>query len=122
MKKLSTILFSILLISNINLFADNANKEKSSEEVTESSLPVMGMISGRVIDSSTGEALSGVTVSLEGTKKVAFTDFDGKFHFQEADLRSAKLNASFISYKNSTATIHGKNSNEDIVLKLKTLY
>ncbi|MFP4556007.1 MAG: carboxypeptidase-like regulatory domain-containing protein [Bacteroidales bacterium] len=122
MKKLSTILISILLILNINLFANNANDDKNNEETAESSSASMGVISGRVIDSSTGEALSGATVSLEGTNKVAFTDFDGRFYFQEANLNSARISANFISYEKTTANISGNSTDEEITLKLKTIF
>lgn len=42
-------------------------------------------IKGKVTDSTTGEALIGATVQIEGTAKAAATDIDGLFTFSGLD-------------------------------------
>lgn len=58
-------------------------------------------ISGKVVDNLTGEALAGVTVSIEGTDVKAYTDLDGNFTIKSIDAGSYNLILSLISYKNS---------------------
>lgn len=57
-------------------------------------------IKGKVTDSTTGEALIGATVQIEGTTKAAATDIDGLFTFSGLD-ESANytLTIKYISYK-----------------------
>ena len=40
-------------------------------------------LQGTVVEASTGEPLSGVTITLVDLDKQLFTDFDGKFDFQD---------------------------------------
>lgn len=58
---------------------------------------VIGKISGKVTEASTGEALIGVTVMFEGTKIGTFTDIDGNFSI-EVPSSSARLVFSYTGY------------------------
>jgi len=83
-------------------FADNngnsANKNKSNE--TTSANAVVS-ISGKVIDFTSGEALAGVEVAIEGSTKKVRTDFDGNFKIDNIKPGSYNLIASYISYNKS---------------------
>lgn len=60
-----------------------------------------GTIRGTVFDNSTGEALIGVTVLIQGTTTGAVTDFDGNFEIK-ADAGVYNLQVSYVSYAGLT--------------------
>ncbi len=57
-----------------------------------------GKITGKIVDSKTGETLPGATVLLEGTTKGASSDFDGNFSLNNVPVGSQVLIVSFITY------------------------
>lgn len=121
MKKLSKLIIGLLLVSSVSAFATEDKKESvETATAAEAATFSMNTITGRVIDNTSGEALAGVTVTIEGTDMVAFTDFDGNFKFTDVNLRSAKISASFISYEKSQLSIF-PNTNE-VVLTMKSVY
>jgi len=93
------IIASILFLSIIGfIYAGNENEKSGEAPAT----PVeMVTLSGSVVDLNSGEALTGVEVTIEGTDISVYTDFDG--HFEINDVKPGKYNliASYISYKNS---------------------
>lgn len=65
-------------------------------------------IKGKVTDSTTGEALIGATVQIEGTAKAAATDIDGLFTFSGLDENANyTLTIKYISYKTKKLTGFG---------------
>ncbi|PKP39001.1 MAG: hypothetical protein CVT98_03785 [Bacteroidetes bacterium HGW-Bacteroidetes-15] len=121
MKKLGTLLIGIMLLTSMSLMA-NENKKTASENSAEAQATPTAMksITGKVVDLSTGEALAGVTVLIDGTDMVAFTDFDGKFKFSNVNLNAAKISASFISYEKSLLNISPSSS--ELVVTMKSVY
>jgi TonB-dependent receptor len=68
-----------------------------------------GSISGRILDSKTGEELIGVSVQIEGTVTGAATDFEGKYTIANVKPGTYTLIVSYISYtKKSMAGIEVK--------------
>ncbi len=57
-----------------------------------------GVITGRVIDSETGESLIGVNVVIEGTTRGAATDVEGRFTIQNVEPGRYTLVVSIVSY------------------------
>ncbi len=96
MKK-QIIALAFILLTGI-AFAD---KDSSKSNGAKSPASQTVSITGKVIDFKTGEALTGVEVKLEGTDTKTYTDFDGKFSFN--NVKSGKYNiiASYISYDKS---------------------
>jgi len=98
-KSLLTLSF---LIAVVFVFAGNTgnpeNKNKSTE--TSSSNSTVS-ITGKVIDFTSGEALAGVEVAIEGSEKKVHTDFDGNFKIENLKPGSYNLIASYISYNKS---------------------
>jgi hypothetical protein len=94
------IVLSVLLVGS-TVLAMAANKESKSENTPTTSAQVTQLY-GEVIDKNTNESLVGVKVTLDGTDKVAYTDFDGKYSFNDLKQGTYKLTASYISYENST--------------------
>ncbi len=67
-------------------------------------------ICGVVTDSSTGEALMGITVLLKGTTTGTLTDVDGKYCLEiPADAKSDELVFSYIGFENKTVKIADSN-------------
>jgi len=91
---------SVLLIGS-TVFAMAANNENKSEN-TSTGKTVVTELSGEIVDTNTNETLVGVKVSIDGTDKVAYTDFDGKYHFDNLKPGTYNLTASYISYENKT--------------------
>ena len=65
------------------------------------------MISGKVIDVS-GEALIGVTVTVQGTNTGTATDIDGNYSIKAAS--DAVLEISYIGYEKKTIPVNGQSS------------
>ena len=98
-QKLS-IIVAITLISFGSLFANNDKKDKATNTTTTSTTQ-LSALSGKIIDITTGEALVGVKVEIEGTNHSCYTDFDGNFSFNKIKAGYYNISTSYISY-NST--------------------
>ena len=60
---------------------------------------VNGTIAGFVKDLKTQEALTGVSISLEGTTLGAVTDIDGYFKIEKVPTKTYNLKATYVGYK-----------------------
>ncbi|MGD9555516.1 MAG: carboxypeptidase-like regulatory domain-containing protein [Mangrovibacterium sp.] len=96
MKKL---LMSVLLVGCV-VFSFAAKKESKKEKAVD--VAEVTTINGRVLDQRTNETLVGVKVELKGTNQVVYTDFDGKYNFENVKPGTYVLTASYISYEEST--------------------
>ena len=76
-----------------------ADKESQPEVKSNANLIVL---SGKVVDKTTSEALVGVKVVLDGTDQVAYTDFDGNYNFNNIEAGKYNVKASYISYQESS--------------------
>lgn len=101
-------LFLSILFIGLVAVATAGNKEGKNETTADNA--VLTVLSGEVVDQLTHEALVGVKVTLEETDQVVYTDFDGKYTFENLNPGTYNLTASYISYEN--------NSLEDLELRL----
>jgi hypothetical protein len=86
-----------LLALGMNVFATEKNKnDKKAETKNEATSKVC--LTGTIIDEQTKETLAGVEVSIEGSNLKTYTDFEGKFSFDNIKAGSYKVNANIISY------------------------
>jgi hypothetical protein len=72
-------------------------------------------LKGQVVDFISGESLTGVEVSIEGTDAKAYTDFDGNFEIKEVMPGNYNLIATYISYNNSLVENFKAGENENKV-------
>lgn len=79
-------------------------------------------VRGKVVDSSTGEALAGATVMVEGTKKVATTDADGLFEVKGLRAKPCAILIKYISYKNSRVVVNPAKTDTVVVVPLETAF
>ena len=115
-----------LLAAVVIAFAANngnsANKNNPAEPVAAPAANTNTVIiAGKVIDFTSGEALAGVEVAIEGTTKKVYTDFDGNFKI--ADLKPGNYNviASYISYNKSfIEKLNVEKSNSPLNIKLQS--
>ena len=115
MKKLVVI---TLMISCFAFSATQAADDAKGKESTTAKIS----ISGTIIDEATGESLAGVSVTLEGTDKTVYTDFDGKFNFPEVVPGEYTLKTTFISYRAASRKVKADADNkEGLDVKLKSL-
>lgn len=96
MKKLA-IAIIFFLVTGV-LFADNDSDKKSTPAEP---APQTVILSGCVVDFSSGESLTGVEVQIEGTDIKTYTDFDGNFEFPDMKPGNYNIIASYISYEKS---------------------
>ena len=89
---------TVALVFSIGMFASNEKENKDSKKRPANSETVSTMLSGRIVDQATGESLTGVKVMLEGTNKVAYTDFDGDFAFDTVEPGKYNVAVDYISY------------------------
>ncbi len=99
----------------LSVFATMANN-KSESSNSESKVAVKKMITGKVIDPVTNEAIAGATVSINGKK--VFTDFEGNFQVENPKDKTAEMTVSMISYTSKTVVLTSEKSQE-IVIGLK---
>lgn len=118
MKTIAAIVIGLILTSNIVLATSKGN-EKDAEKVAESTALNVNL-SGKVVDITTGEALVGVTLKIDGTNQIAYTDFDGNFTFSNILPGTVSISASYISYEKATLNFSTKDA-ASIKLSLKSI-
>lgn len=69
---------------------------KAGDGKPSNSAPV---VSGVVVDGSSGEILAGVLVKLGENGPAVYTDFDGHFEFNASPSKQVDLSLSMVSYK-----------------------
>jgi len=97
MKKLVLTFATLLMVSVLSIASSDVTAENESVRTMS--------LAGQVFDVSTGEALAGVKVALEGTNEVSYSDFEGNFSFKGLVPGSYKLSTSYISYKSSDVEV-----------------
>lgn len=107
-------ILSILLVAFIG-FAFAGNEDNKSTATPAKAVT----LTGTVIDMNTGEALTGVEISVEGTDTKVYSDFDGNFSITNVKPGEYNLVASFISYKKSLVEDFKADGNEQVNIKLQ---
>jgi predicted nicotinamide N-methyase len=82
-------------------------------------------ISGKVIDESTGQALPGTTVIIEGTTNGTIADYDGNFTIKDVPTGTYNLIANFVSYKKMTQEVtveSGQNYDYTVIADFALFY
>jgi hypothetical protein len=75
-------------------------------------------IRGLVTDQATGETMPGVKISLDGTQKMALTDFDGKFTLNNIPEGKYSITAKYATYNTKTITDVEVKTGEPTVLNI----
>jgi len=99
MKKISRLLLIAGLVLCFNDIKASKNSESSNANLITSS------VKGQIIDKTSGEALTGVAVKVNGLNEIVYTDFDGYFEIDNIRPGKYELSLNYISYKNLDKTI-----------------
>ncbi|SHF46900.1 CarboxypepD_reg-like domain-containing protein [Mariniphaga anaerophila] len=94
-------------------------KDKGEKTNTDMESTAAVALTGTVYDSDSGETLVGVEVQLEGTTEKAYTDFDGKFTFENVKPGDCKIVANYISYNKATETLKLDGKKNEVKIQLK---
>lgn len=76
----------------------------------------LGNITGKVIDSTTGQALPGATIYIHEFEKGVATNHNGTFSFEIIPSNEIILEVSFLGYETKIVTVH---SSTEIIISLK---
>lgn len=96
-----------------------AGNENTKENKAEAPVANTVSISGNVADLTTGEVLTGVEISIEGTDVKTYSDFDGNFVINNLTPGEYNLIASFISYKKSLVEDYKADGKNAVNIKLQ---
>lgn len=77
---------------------DKGGVEELSPDQGQTGYLQTGIIAGTVVDSTNGEALPGVNVSIVGTQRGAATDLEGRYRITELEPGTYDVRASFVGY------------------------
>lgn len=116
MKAIAALIIAISISTVV--FAGNEKVDKS-EKAEKQTVVISKIIAGKVVDSTSGEALVGVAVTLDGSQEVTYTDFEGNFQFANAKAINANLIVSLISYEK--VSIQATAGVENLKISLKQL-
>ena len=112
-KLFSTIALIMMLLSQ-GVFADNDQVTAETAKPSQCT-----SINGRIVDAESGEFLVGVLVKLEGTDKVAYTDFDGKYSFDQVPKGSYSVQVEYVSYEKKSSETFNTEENNTVDIKLQ---
>jgi len=113
LKKRLTINFSALsAIKIITLFLILFSAQLSSQAQT-------AVLTGKITDKETGEALPGVNIILKGTYYGAATDINGKFSIQAINPGTYNVEVSLIGYKSVQFTGYQLNAGQTKTLDVE---
>lgn len=112
-KVILTVLFAVSIGFS---FADNEGKVSEAKETPAPTIE----LKGQVVDITSGEALTGVEIRIDGTDLKTYTDFDGNFTFQNIKPGKYNLVTSYISYKGSLIeNFSADEDNNEVSIKLE---
>lgn len=112
MKKLT----AILLVFTLAVFVYNSFASTTGDKV-----PNSVTLSGKVIDKSTQETLTGALVRIEGTDLEAYTDFDGNFTITGILPDTYKVKCSMISYRDREEEIKIDQNSGEVQITLENI-
>lgn len=116
---MKTLIFSaIILFASMAAIADNKDGNSKASDNSDNSATVL--LSGSVTDENSGESLVGVEVQIDGTDMKTYTDFDGKFSFENVKPGDCKLTASYISYEKESKKLDLDSRQNEIKIKLQS--
>lgn len=111
MKRIAFVLVAVCLTLGAVAKDDPKGKDEKAK-----ALPVLV---GQVVDQDTGEALTGVSIKVNGSETCVFTDFDGSFEIRNLDPGKYNLEISLISYQSNLLENLEVNGGERKALKVE---
>lgn len=120
MKKL-VIALQLLFFASVVFAGNDKGVENKKETVPAEAQALAMVITGKVVDQVTGEALTGVKVAIEGSDLKAYTDFDGVFRFENVKPGEYDVTATFVSYnRNEVQKFNPARDGNHLEIKMNT--
>ena len=116
--KAQIFLTAAVLFVSANLLAGNKNKPEAADKTTVAA-PVNVCLTGTIVDEQTKETLAGVEVTIEGTQLKTYTDFEGKFSFDNIQPGNYKVVTKYVSYNKTESRQVNIKANEMHSLNLE---
>jgi hypothetical protein len=113
-------IFLSLIVVCLTMVSFAKNDENKNEVENSAANTTTIQLSGVVTDKITNEALVGVEVEIEGTNQKVYTDFDGKFTFNNLKPGEYNLVASYISYQKNMVEHIDVNKNNQVTILLES--
>ncbi len=101
------------------LLATTSFSEENKVEKADKANSINVKFSGKVIDSTNGEALAGAAIMVEGSGEIAYTDFEGNFEINSVETSQVNLIVSLISYEK--IKLNASTDAKDLKVLLKPL-
>jgi hypothetical protein len=79
--------------------------------------PIKRSVECRIVDANTGEALTGVQISLEGSNLATWSDEEGKFSIELSATDSTTLICSLVSFETITMEVSQLAEGDIILLR-----
>ena len=117
MKKL-VIALQLLFFASVVFAGNDKGVENKKETVPAEAQALAMVITGKVVDQVTGEALTGVKVAIEGSDLKAYTDFDGSFSFSQLSPGEYKVVTNYISYQKHSQVLKVDTKQSQVEIKL----
>lgn len=112
MKKIYALALLIFIAATV--FGNGGNESKQNSK------PGQAMVlSGKVTDMESGEALTGVKIEIPGLNISAYTDFDGTYSVVLPDKGTYKVNYQLITYQAVNEQKIDAKSNDKVELDIK---
>jgi hypothetical protein len=108
-----------LVAACLFVFAMVTVAEEKSEKAPAKAEAKTTVIVGSIADKDSGESLVGVEVKIKGTDLKTYTDFDGKFAFENVNPGDYELVSSYISYEKKTQSLSVSPANNEVSIKLE---
>lgn len=112
MTKKGIIIVSVLILSTGISLATNTDVA-NAEDVT------YAIITGSVVDSSTGEAIANATVEITGTEQSTITDEYGIFVFEQVETGTHTLSIEAYGYQTTKKSIEVTEQGVNVEIEVK---
>jgi hypothetical protein len=121
MKKLVLFFISVALVISATAADKGASKNSVAVPASVSAAAVTTVVSGKITDKLSGEALAGVEVQLLDTNLKAYTDFDGNFEFKNVTPGAHAVKVGLISYQELVKNVYAANNSKPVQIKLESV-
>ena len=105
--------FVLVLVMGLLVVANSFATDKGREETVKGeveSVEATYVLNGTIIDGKTNEAVSGATITINGTKY--YSDFSGNFSVPALSKGSYNMSVDFISYQSQKVQVVVDNTKE----------
>lgn len=98
-------LTDVLMDAGVDVVFSRDGSASLVKRVATAVVPLVGVVSGRVTDSTNGDGISGVTVAVQGTRLVSTSEADGAYTIRGVPAGNATLTARRLGYRTKSRVV-----------------